>query len=183
MRPPHEIKRGQRGAKPGVPRKSRSTDDETLDMKSEPDFLDSDQSDEESHTASPLSAPGLSPPPTLHSSLQGPVPSNHKYSSLDDEPMDLVHPSRHTVITQAEHLLSANRSPMFHRATNSPNNEHKRMLLSSANQSMRLDSKPHERLFSEGLSSDFALGSSQCTNPSFSDGLQSPGGSPPLSDG
>lgn len=29
MRPPHEIKRGQRGAKPGVPRKSRSTDEET----------------------------------------------------------------------------------------------------------------------------------------------------------
>ena len=28
MRPPHEIKRGQRGARPGIPRKSRSTDDE-----------------------------------------------------------------------------------------------------------------------------------------------------------
>lgn len=49
MRPPHEIKRGQRGAKPGVPRKSRSTDEEAeeLEEKVMMEMGESEQSDDD----------------------------------------------------------------------------------------------------------------------------------------
>lgn len=49
MRPPHEIRRGQRGAKPGVPRKSRSADEELSHMEEfdETEMMDSDLSEGE----------------------------------------------------------------------------------------------------------------------------------------
>lgn len=74
MRPPHEIKRGQRGARPGVPRKSRSTDDEAEELY-EPEHMESEISDEESMAAA-----------TAHSSY----PS---FASLpiDSQPLDFSH--------------------------------------------------------------------------------------------
>lgn len=51
MRPPHEIKRGQRGAKPGVPRKSRSTDEEVEELEAM-EAMEGEISDEESRLPS-----------------------------------------------------------------------------------------------------------------------------------
>lgn len=87
MRPPHEIKRGQRGAKPGVPRKSRSTDEETECI----DEIDPTEGEALDHD-SELSADEDRLPSTEYNSLG-------KQTENMQQPIDLVSHQRHSVIS------------------------------------------------------------------------------------
>lgn len=84
MRPPHEIKRGQRGAKPGVPRKSRSTDDEAEELfeAEAMEAAESEVSEEEAAAATTLTRPPV-------------IADYHRIdfgldATADNQPIDLV---------------------------------------------------------------------------------------------
>lgn len=88
MRPPHEIKRGQRGAKPGVPRKSRSTDDET----EEAEAMEAMESDESELEAAAAVAAALNRPPVITEYQRNNFGVNT--NSPDNQPMDLANYDR-----------------------------------------------------------------------------------------
>ena len=113
MRPPHEIKRGQRGAKPGVPRKSRSTDEETeeLDEVEAMEAVEGEMMDDDNRIPSVDYIPPISPPHAYF--------PKREMSSDNMHPIDLVRHQRHSnvlnppdltdtpyALTKAEPLMS-----------------------------------------------------------------------------
>lgn len=104
MRPPHEIKRGQRGAKPGVPRKSRSTDEETeeLDDVEVMEAVESELLDDENRVSS-AEYPSISP-------TSGYFPKQEPHSD-SVHPIDLVRHQRHSNIYNPADL---NDTPFSH---------------------------------------------------------------------
>lgn len=93
MRPPHEIKRGQRGAKPGVPRKSRSTDEEVEELEeveameaAESEFLD-----DETRLSSGDYNSSISPPTSFFRKQEANGNGN-------DHAIDLVRHQRHSAV-------------------------------------------------------------------------------------
>lgn len=114
MRPPHEIKRGQRGAKPGIPRKSRSTDDEgeTYDAEVMESVESEFSEDDSSHRMAinhhdehyPLQVPPKISPETVKQEL--------KYSNSPDNSQ----PSPNTALIRSHSLspkLKADQRHMF----------------------------------------------------------------------
>ena len=90
MRPPHEIKRGQRGAKPGVPRKSRSTDEEVeeLDEVEAMEAVESELLDEDNRISSGEYTSSISPTSSYFTKQE---PHNDNM-----HPIDLVRHQRHS---------------------------------------------------------------------------------------
>jgi len=117
MRPPHEIKRGQRGAKPGVPRKSRSTDEEAeLDETEAMDTIESELSDDENRLSIDYtSAISVNPAyvakreQRINSDTSCPLDlvSHKRRSSLYSPPTDIPGlRERSSMIPKAEPLIS-----------------------------------------------------------------------------
>lgn len=91
MRPPHEIKRGQRGAKPGVPRKSRSTDEEAEEMDDVEamEAAECELLDDENRISSGEYTSSISPTTAYFPAKQEPQSDNV-------HPIDLVRHQRHS---------------------------------------------------------------------------------------
>ena len=113
MRPPHEIKRGQRGAKPGVPRKSRSTDEETECIDEvdpvEGEEMMSDMSGDDDRLDSEDYVPEYKPHVSLSSER-----------TAADSPIDLVNHHRHSNATHSRSGLGAG-GVVYPGGTYSPN--------------------------------------------------------------